>query len=111
MKLWLVVLHIILVGTNLWVTAHFHEDIREDNEFAEFEDFEEEKSQPPAKNNEPDEFVGPDEFVETEKDQTFEEDDVMVEDADSEFDHFQVIQYNLLFDLFIIKNINNINRE
>lgn len=83
MKLWLVVLHIILVGTNLWVTAHFHEDVHEDNEFAEFEDFEEEKSQPPIEHE-------PDEFVEAEKDQTFEEDDVMVEDADSEFDHFQV---------------------
>lgn len=84
MKLWFVVLHIILVGTNLWVTAHFHEDVHEDNEFAEFEDFEEEKPKAPAVAERE-----TDEFIETEKDQTFEEDDVLVEDADSEFDHFQ----------------------
>ena len=84
MKLWLVVLHIVLVGTNLWVTAHFHEDLPEDNEFAEFEDFEEEKSNNPVTEQEEDKFV------EADNDQNFDEEDVLVEDADSEFDHFQV---------------------
>ena len=86
MKLWLVVLHIILVGTNFWVTAHFHEEPLEDNEFAEFEDFEEEKS------------VGRDvpigdrpipQFENIERDNNYEEDDVSVGDVDNEFDHFQ----------------------
>ncbi|KOC59582.1 Coiled-coil domain-containing protein 47 [Habropoda laboriosa] len=66
MKLWLVIIHIILVATNIWVTAHFHDELPEDNEFAEFEDFEE------SNNN-----------------QDFEEEDVLIVDGDSEFDHFQ----------------------
>lgn len=84
MKLWLVVLHIIFVGTNLWVTAHFNEEPLEDNEFAEFEDFEEDK--PIGK-------AGPlvenpsTEFESLEKD--FEVDDISIEDPDNEFDHFQ----------------------
>ena len=86
MKLWLVVLHIVLVGTNLWVTAHFHEDVSKDNEFAEFEDFEEEKTNSRVEVQPEEE----DEFVEPDKDQNFDEEDVLVEDGDSEFDHFQV---------------------
>lgn len=85
MKLWLVVLHIIFVATNLWVTAHFSEEPLEDNEFAEFEDFEEEK--PVVKVNSIPEHP-PTEFEDTEKDH-FEEDDVSIEDPDNEFDHFQ----------------------
>lgn len=40
MRLLLVIIHIVLVGTHVWASAHFREEI-EDNEFAEFEDFEE----------------------------------------------------------------------
>lgn len=83
MKLWLVVLHIILVGTNFWVTAHFHEDLPEDNEFAEFEDFEEEKKDSPLSEQEDDEFI------KTDEDQNFDDEDVLVEDGETEFDHFQ----------------------
>lgn len=82
MKLWLVAVHITLVATNLWVTAHFHEDVSEDNEFAEFEEFEEEK--PIASAERVSELPR-----EAETSQEFEEDDVLVVDADSEFDHFQ----------------------
>lgn len=82
MKLWLVIAHIILVATNLWVTANFHEEVPEDNEFAEFEDFEEEKPIIHV------EHV-PDLPEEDNLNQDFEEDDVLVVDADSEFDHFQ----------------------
>ncbi|XP_046752759.1 PAT complex subunit CCDC47 [Diprion similis] len=83
MRLWLVALHIALVGTNLWVTAHFQEELPEDNEFAEFEDFEEEKPNLGV----PDDLV--EQFSEAELTDGFEEDDVLVEDGDSEFDHFQ----------------------
>lgn len=82
MKLWLVIAHITLVATNLWVTAHFHEEASEDNEFAEFEDFEEEKSSVFV------EYV-PEIPQEADLNQDFEEDDVLVADGDSEFDHFQ----------------------
>lgn len=82
MKLWIVIVHIILVATNLWVTAHFHEEVSEDNEFAEFEDFEEEKL------NTHNEHVV-ESVQESDLDQDFEEDDVLVTDGDSEFDHFQ----------------------
>lgn len=83
MKLWVVIAHIVLVATNLWVTAHFQEEVPEDNEFAEFEDFEEEKPSLPI------ERVS--ESIQKE-DQDFEEDEVDVSDVadgDSEFDHFQ----------------------
>lgn len=84
MKLWLVIVHIVLVATNVWVTAHFHEELPEDNEFAEFEDFEEEK---PAQvvNDHSTEHV-----QESNDNQDFdEEEDVLIVDGDSEFDHFQ----------------------
>ncbi|KYN12456.1 PREDICTED: coiled-coil domain-containing protein 47 [Trachymyrmex cornetzi] len=82
MKLWIVIAHITLVVTNLWVTAHFQEEVPEDNEFAEFEDFEEEK---------PSVLIErvPELPPEEELNQDFEEDDVLVTDGDSEFDHFQ----------------------
>ncbi|XP_014478117.1 PREDICTED: coiled-coil domain-containing protein 47 isoform X2 [Dinoponera quadriceps] len=82
MKLWIVIVHITLVATNLWVTAHFHEEVPEDNEFAEFEDFEEEKLS--THNERVAESV-----QESNLNQDFEEDDVLVSDGDSEFDHFQ----------------------
>ncbi|KAK9308044.1 hypothetical protein QLX08_001778 [Tetragonisca angustula] len=84
MKLWLAVVHIILVATNIWVTAHFHEELPEDNEFAEFEDFEEEK---PAQtiNDRSTEHLK----ESNNNNQDFEEEDVLIVDGDSEFDHFQ----------------------
>lgn len=86
MKLWLVIIHIILVATNLWATAHFHEELSEDNEFAEFEDLDEEKPSQPVSN----EHRSNEKFKETVNDQDFdEEDDVLIVDGDSEFDHFQ----------------------
>ncbi|XP_034177939.1 PAT complex subunit CCDC47-like [Osmia lignaria lignaria] len=78
MKLWLVVVHIILVATNIWVTAHFHEELPEDNEFAEFEDFEDEK---------PSHTIN--DLKESNNNEDFEEEDVLIVDGDSEFDHFQ----------------------
>lgn len=81
MKLWLVVLHIVLVAANIWVTAHFHV-APEDNEFAEFEDFEEERQDQPMNDR------GMDQFQESGSNQDFEEEDVIIVDGDSEFDHF-----------------------
>lgn len=82
MKLWLAALHIILVGTNLWVTAHFHEDSSEsENEFAEFEDFEEDK---PLAKPTPEQFM-----VKKTEINDFDQDDAIIEDVDNEFDHFQ----------------------
>ncbi|XP_076650586.1 PAT complex subunit CCDC47-like isoform X2 [Halictus rubicundus] len=82
MKLGLVIIHIVLVATNIWVTAHFHEELPEDNEFAEFEDFEEEKLTQ----------LVDDRVVEHSKEsninQDFDEDDVLIVDNDNEFDHF-----------------------
>ncbi|KAG6800692.1 coiled-coil domain-containing protein 47 isoform X3 [Apis mellifera caucasica] len=83
MKLWLVVLHIVLVATNIWVTAHFHEELPEDNEFAEFEDFEEEKTSQTINDR------NIEHLQESNNNQDFEEDDVLIVDGDSEFDHFQ----------------------
>lgn len=85
MKLSLVIVHIILVGTNFWATAHFHEE-PEDNEFAEFEDFEEEK---PAGGATPAADRPLSEFEDVERESNYEEDEISVEDADNEFDHFQ----------------------
>lgn len=39
MHLWLVFVHIILVSTEIWASVPYRDDL-EDNEFAEFEDFE-----------------------------------------------------------------------
>lgn len=81
--MWVVIAHIVLVATNLWVTAHFQEEVPEDNEFAEFEDFEEEK--PSLHVERVSESI-------QKEDQDFEEDEVDVSDVadgDSEFDHFQ----------------------
>ncbi|XP_011297516.1 coiled-coil domain-containing protein 47 [Fopius arisanus] len=85
MRLWLVTLHILMVGSNLWASAHFHEDL-EDNEFAEFEDFDEDQSHQKKK---PLESVKPS-SPPVPSEELFEEDDGVVEDdVDSEFDHFQ----------------------
>lgn len=81
MRLWLVILHIILVGTNYWVTAHFHDELPEDNEFAEFEDFDDDK----PKSLIVDKIKDGDMIGEFEED-----DDALIEDdVDNEFDHFQ----------------------
>lgn len=81
MKLWFVVLHIILVGCSVWASNY------EDNEFAEFEDFdtdEEIVAQPKdykesshEKQESNNQFV-PDDDI----------DDIIIED-DTEFEHFQ----------------------
>lgn len=81
MKLWLVTAHIVLVATNLWATAHFHEEVPEDNEFAEFEDFEEDKLSTSAER-----VV--DSHKKSVSNQDFD-DGVSIDDGDSEFDHFQ----------------------
>ncbi|XP_014215851.1 coiled-coil domain-containing protein 47 [Copidosoma floridanum] len=86
MKLWIVVLHIVLVGTNLWATAHFQDDPTEDNEFAEFEDFEEEK---PIVENVPKSEQPMPQFEDEDKDGNFEEDKESIEDVDNEFEHFK----------------------
>ncbi|XP_015191313.1 PREDICTED: coiled-coil domain-containing protein 47 isoform X2 [Polistes dominula] len=86
MKLWLVIIHIVLVATNIWVTAHFHEEVTEDNEFAEFEDFEEDK---PAAAAPPSDHTTEHHHKEADLNEDFEEDDVLIVDGDSEFDHFQ----------------------
>lgn len=44
MRLVLVVLHIALVGTQIWASSQYSEDLG-DNEFAEFEDFEEDEEE------------------------------------------------------------------
>lgn len=44
MKLALIVLHVALVGTQIWASSHYREDV-DDNEFAEFEDFEEDEEE------------------------------------------------------------------
>lgn len=98
MKLWLVAVHIALVGTNIWVGAHFHDELIEDNEFAEFEEFEETKS---GVSNTGDRLSeqfkaaqSQNGFMETdgaseEDEEEDDEDGAMVEDGDGEFDHFQ----------------------
>ncbi|XP_066596720.1 PAT complex subunit CCDC47 isoform X2 [Prorops nasuta] len=83
MKQWVVIVHIFLVAANIWATAHFHEDFPEDNEFAEFEDFEEDKQSSVTVDH------LKDNLKENDESSDFEEDDVLIVDGDSEFDHFQ----------------------
>lgn len=82
MKIWLVVLHIVLVGCSVWATNY------QDNEFAEFEEFDADENFVDARSNEKiatddepgDIFISPDD----------EDDDVVItSDDDSEFEHFQ----------------------
>jgi hypothetical protein len=86
MKLWLVVLCIILVETNLCGTTHFQEEPIEDNEFAEFEDFDEENL---VKETAPVLGHSSSQFENMERENNYDEDEVLVEDVDNEFDHFQ----------------------
>lgn len=90
-------IHIALVATNVWVMAHFRKELPEDNEFAEFEDFEEETSSSPAPAERAVErtvegtverTVEHVEVADTSS-QDFDEDDVLIVDGDNEFDHFQ----------------------
>lgn len=84
MKLWFVLMHIALVGTNIWATAHYHDEMPEDNEFAEFEDFEDDRPKKLAST------IDQQPLNKLEKNQISEEDDIEIEDeADTEFDHFQ----------------------
>ncbi|GLV41681.1 uncharacterized protein CBL_13380 [Carabus blaptoides fortunei] len=87
MKLWLVLVHIVLVGSSVWASLQY--EGLADNEFAEFEEFDAEDEDvseifrgKPEKEPEPinaDVFQADDEA----------EDDIMVEDDDNEFEHFQ----------------------
>lgn len=84
MKLWFVLVHIALVGTNIWATAHYHDEMPEDNEFAEFEDFEDDRPKKLAST------VDQQSSNKLELNQVSEEDDIEIEDeVDTEFDHFQ----------------------
>lgn len=86
MKLWMVVLHIVLVGTNLWVTANFNKEPVEDYEFAEFDDFEEVK--PILSENVPNSEQSPITYENDEKNDNFDE-EIVTEDVDNEFEHFK----------------------
>ncbi|XP_066992368.1 PAT complex subunit CCDC47 [Anabrus simplex] len=93
MRLILVVLHIVLVGTQIWASAHYGDEI-EANEFAEFEDFEEDEEEILNKEDPqqaaPRARKGPDQpEIEEEEEEEDEDEDAIVEDDDSEFDHFQ----------------------
>nr|CAD7429358.1 unnamed protein product [Timema monikensis] len=92
MRLLLVVIHIVLVGTQIWATANYRNDL-EDNEFAEFEDFEEDEDELLAGKDlddldQNDEFVVKKPVDSPEPDEE-EEDDGIVEEDENEFDHFQ----------------------
>lgn len=39
MKIWLVIIHIVLVGSSVWASIRVQYDGASDNEFAEFEEF------------------------------------------------------------------------
>ncbi|CAG2062383.1 unnamed protein product, partial [Timema podura] len=93
MRLLLVVIHIVLVGTQIWATANYRNDL-EDNEFAEFEDFEEDEDELLAGKDlddldQNDEFVVKKPVDSPEPDEEEEEDDGVVEEDENEFDHFQ----------------------
>ncbi|PNF34144.1 Coiled-coil domain-containing protein 47 [Cryptotermes secundus] len=92
-RLALVVLHIVLVGTQIWASSHYREDL-EDNEFAEFEDFEEDEEDSVPKEADEQQAQaqkgrkGAD-VQELDEEEDEEEDEDVVEDDESEFDHFQ----------------------
>lgn len=94
MRLVLVVLHIALVGTQIWALSQYREDL-EDNEFAEFEDFEEDEEKSVRKeavDQQPQAQKGRKgaDVQELDEEEVEEEDeDAIVEDDESEFDHFQ----------------------
>lgn len=48
----LAILHIALVGTHVWASSHYRDEM-EDSEFAEFEDFEEDEGAPVESNVSP----------------------------------------------------------
>ncbi|XP_054265578.1 PAT complex subunit CCDC47 isoform X1 [Macrosteles quadrilineatus] len=78
----LVIIHIALVGTHVWASSHYRDEM-EDSEFAEFEDFEEDEgatieSNIPSHSSENREGIVQD-----------DDDIAVVEDEESEFDHFQ----------------------
>ncbi|XP_046674389.1 PAT complex subunit CCDC47 isoform X2 [Homalodisca vitripennis] len=78
----LVVVHIALVGTHVWASAHYRDEM-EDSEFAEFEDFEEDESAPV-------EVTTSSQSVDAGDSNGQDDDEIaVVEDEESEFDHFQ----------------------
>lgn len=87
MKLWLVLIHIALVGTSVWASLQY--EGLSDNEFAEFEEFDAEEDDVAdlVKGKAEKEPVVPNtEGFQPDDDG---EDDIMVEDDDNEFEHFQ----------------------
>ncbi|KAE8739621.1 hypothetical protein FOCC_FOCC014886 [Frankliniella occidentalis] len=94
MRIWVVLLLVGLIGSQIWVSA-FREDA-EDNEFAEFEDFEDEDAaaasashdRPPT--TEQQKAAPPDAKTVIKETEDEEEEDTIVEDEDdNEFEHFQ----------------------
>lgn len=89
MRLLLVIIHIVLVGTHVWASAHFREEI-EDNEFAEFEDFEEEDEKISVDDNvQQSQAAAAEGNSSPTQDSLEDEDDGLVEDEENEFEHFQ----------------------
>ncbi|RZF47245.1 hypothetical protein LSTR_LSTR004954 [Laodelphax striatellus] len=93
MRLLLVLIHISLVATQIWVSAHFRDEV-EDNEFAEFEDFEDEDDKIVVEDIGQGRPLKPsgsniNNIIEENGEEEEEEDDGIVEDEDNEFDHFQ----------------------
>ncbi|XP_049950315.1 PAT complex subunit CCDC47 isoform X3 [Schistocerca serialis cubense] len=95
MKPYVIIIHVFLIATHMWVAAHLRDEV-EDNEFAEFEDFEEDEEEIPLKDSQetnqvPKAKAPPDhpEIEEEEEEEEEEEDEAVVEDDDGEFDHFQ----------------------
>lgn len=83
MRLWFGIVCIAVLATNTRVFAQFHEDSSKNNDFAEFENFEDDK---PSEESMEDGF---EHSKDSDVIQDFEEDDVLIIDEDSKFDHFQ----------------------
>ncbi|XP_069698339.1 PAT complex subunit CCDC47 isoform X2 [Periplaneta americana] len=81
---------VLLLATQAWCSSHYREDL-EDNEFAEFEDFEEDEEEPLPKEDDPQAQAAKTRKVEEldEEEEEDEDEDAIVEDDESEFDHFQ----------------------
>lgn len=87
MKLWLVLIHIVLVGSSVWASIQY--EGLADNEFAEFEEFDaedEDVAEIVRGKPEKEQAQSTPDIFQTEEDT---DDDIMVEDDDNEFEHFQ----------------------
>ncbi|XP_039275693.1 coiled-coil domain-containing protein 47-like [Nilaparvata lugens] len=90
MRLMLVVIHISLVATQMWVSAHYRDEV-EDNEFAEFEDFQDDDDKIVVEDIGQGRPLKPlsANIIDDNGEQEDEDEDAIVEDDDNEFDHFQ----------------------